>query len=79
MTAAPTAATFRGWLTAQTHRHDSIGDLARDAEVDTCWTTIGWQRFAHHVANNHDASPDVLDALRLARAEYRAWWTGGTA
>lgn len=79
MSAAPRTATFRGWLKAQTHRNDAVGDLARDAVADHCWTTVGWQRFAYHLANEHGAAPSAMDAAARARTEYRAWWNGGAA
>ena len=76
MSAAPRTATFRGWLVAQSDRPDAVGDLARDAAADQCWTTTGWQRFAYHILNEHGAEI-AMDAAIRARTEYRAWFNGG--
>ena len=79
MSRAPERAHFRGWLLAQIDRDDPVGDLARDAAIDTCWTTIGWRRFVFHIANEHGATDRAVDAARQARAEYRDWRHGRSA
>ena len=76
MSRAPERAHFRGWLLAQVDRDDAVGDLARDAALDDCWTTIGWRRFVRHIASEHGATDRALDAARQARAEWREWLYG---
>ena len=79
MSAAPQRATFRSWLGAQADRDDPVGDLARDATDDRCWTGVGWRSLASHVLNVHDAGRQVAETLHRARDEYRRWWSGGAA
>ena len=78
MRADPHRATFRSWLDAQAERDDPVGDLARDAHADPCWTGEGWRSLAAHVLNVHDGRA-VTAALHRARDEYRDWWNGDAA
>jgi uncharacterized protein YozE (UPF0346 family) len=45
---------FTGWLYAQRHRDDRVGDLARDARMDRDWpswcrTLTGYRRYMERV------------------------------
>lgn len=74
--ARTTTPTFARWLRAQTHRHDPVGDLARDAVTDLDIGCLGRlitpARLAQHAQTVHDASAAAVAALDRAVGEWQA-------
>lgn len=76
------AGTFGQWLATQAHRHDPVGDLARDY-IEPC----GCGDCGHGEARtidelrdelaDHGAIPQAYDALDRAATEWQAALPGG--
>lgn len=62
--------TFTDWLLKQDYRDDCIGDLARDAHLDSTKPKNGIRMWNQHLTSMR-ASPLAFDALKKAWIEYR--------
>lgn len=63
--------TFSVWLEKQTHRDDSIGDLARDTFGGPPCPAGDWDVLRDHIENEHPgAIPEVFDTIDRARDEF---------
>lgn len=70
---------FKAWLRLQRHRHDPVGDLARDACADNLWPRgrARLQTLHDHLARM-GAIPEAHDALDRAWFEWNARSTSTT-
>jgi hypothetical protein len=61
---------FTNWLLQQTYRDDIVGDLARDASMDTTRPQNGIRRWRHHLIVIRESDLAHL-ALERAWEEYK--------
>lgn len=61
---------FDEWLAQQRTRPDRVGDLARDVAGDKQWPAGAHSEARLNYLVGRDASPDLIEALERAHAEY---------
>jgi hypothetical protein len=77
----PGVSQFGAWLSRQVYRDDGVGDVARDyvasslnsrGDAECCQRHHAPRAVMRHVAVEHEACADAIEALKRAIAEYRA-------
>ena len=63
--------TFRSWIAGKIGRDDHIGDIAREAADDRCWTGSTSRSFLTHLTRVHRPSYPAVLAADDAVAMYR--------